>query len=161
MTRSNRIWKPVLTIVVGLLLFKAIGFALFCLTFLVLPSGDVEGPAPNESFQLRRNWGKRNFGVLFTGAEKWVRENAKISESIGTVLDVAPIDGPNKYCEGFGGASAAMNLQVVGENGEGILELKKVTFIHDEKGEEVWIIKPAGALKISSHKVGAKKSAAD
>ncbi len=86
----------------------------------------VEGPAPNERYSIRRSWGKENLRHHFVSVEKWIHESGEIENDIGKVIGVAPIGSPNSYFEGFSESWARMNLQIIGEKGEGVLCLPDV-----------------------------------
>ena len=90
-------------------------------------SGDVEGPAPNDTYAVRRAWGKKNL-KHFDEVDLWIRCSDEIEEDIGKVKGVAPIDGPNRYSEAFGEDSTDMNLQVIGQRGKGTLRLDDLTY---------------------------------
>ena len=104
--------------------FAAIAY-LFLFEDASKPRGP-QGPAPIGSFELRREWGEKNFKEHLAAAEKWIREDGNIKSNIGEVVRVAPIGGPNKYCEAFPYYHWKLNLQVVGEKGEGVMRFSKV-----------------------------------
>ena len=112
---------PVFAILLGALFF---GVILFIASF---DSGEVAGPAPTGSFELRRKWGEENLADHFFAAEKWIRHNENIEADIGKVIRIAPIGGPNRYCESFSEGWASLNLQVVGEKGEGVFRISEVS----------------------------------
>jgi hypothetical protein len=91
-------------------------------------AASVGGPAPKGEFAVRRAWGEKHLGKYLVAAESWIRKNKDIESDIGRIVGVAPVDGPNRYCDGFGECWATMNLQIIGENGEGVLELSEVSF---------------------------------
>ncbi|MDB2687751.1 hypothetical protein N9Y42_11130 [Mariniblastus sp.] len=87
-----------------------------------MKAASVEGPAPNATHALRRDWANsNNLKKYFTAAEQWIREDKSIEDKIGSVVGVAPTGGPNEYCEGFGECWATMNLEVIGDKGEGVV----------------------------------------
>ena len=90
--------------------------------------GDYPAVAPDADFETRRAWGKKEMFDYFELAEKWVRESSLIAEDVGKVTGVAPIGSPNRfYAGGFtDGAYCVMNLQVIGEKGEGLLTMPEV-----------------------------------
>ncbi len=92
--------------------------------------GDYPAVAPDADFETRRAWGEQEMFDHFELAEKWVRQSSLIAEDVGTVTGVAPIGSPNRfYAGGFtDGAHCAMNLQVIGEKGEGLLTMPEVNF---------------------------------
>ena len=102
--------------------FYALAFLVLMLLLSGIDSATVYGPAPNDVFAVRRDWGQKNL-PYFNETEKWIRGSRQIANDIGKVTGVAPIGSPNKYGESFGEASSDMNLQVVGERGEGTLLL--------------------------------------
>ena len=90
--------------------------------------GDYPAVAPDADFATRRAWGQKEMFNYFTLTEKWVRASSLIAEDVGAVTGVAPIGFPNRfYAGGFtDGSHCAMNLQVIGEKGEGLLTLPEV-----------------------------------
>lgn len=106
------------------------GFALLMeFSFLFGPGrGDYPAVAPDADFATRRAWGQKEMFDYFELTEKWVRESSLIAEDVGNVSGVAPIGSPNRfYAGGFtDGSYCTMNLQVIGENGEGLVTLPVV-----------------------------------
>lgn len=91
-----------------------------------LEESNVSGPAPNASYAMRRAWGEENLRHHFLRVDDWIRQSKQIADDIGTVTGVAPVGAPNSYGASFGESWARMNLQVIGEKGEGILYLPDV-----------------------------------
>ena len=96
---------------------------MFCeLLIYDMKAASVEGPAPDATYALRRDWANNNnLKKYFTAAEQWIHEDKAIEDEIGSVVGVAPIGEPNRYCEGFGECWATMNLEVIGDKGEGVV----------------------------------------
>lgn len=90
--------------------------------------GDYPAVAPNGDFETRRAWGEKEMFEYFELADKWVRKSSLIAEDVGAVTGVAPIGSPNRfYAGGFSdGSFCAMNLQVIGLKGEGVLTMPEV-----------------------------------
>jgi len=90
--------------------------------------GDYPAVAPDADFATRRKWGQKEMFEYFELTEKWVRNSSLIAKDVGNVTGVAPIGSPNRfYAGGFtDGSYCTMNLQVIGENGEGVLTLPVV-----------------------------------
>ena len=122
----------VLIILAGIIVLPTLFFMLLLSS---VGSGSVEGPAPDDVYAVRRAWGQESLGY-FGEVDKWIRSSEKIASDIGTVKGVAPIGAPNSYSEGFGECWADMNLQVIGERGEGILRLEDVGY--DGTNAENW-----------------------
>ena len=91
-----------------------------------MKAASVDGSAPDASYEVRRSWGERNLHHHFVRVDQWIRASKEINDAIGNVIGVAPIGSPNSYHEGFGETWARMNLQVIGERGEGVLHLPDV-----------------------------------
>lgn len=91
-----------------------------------IEENNVDGPAPNASYAIRRAWGENKLQHHFVRVDEWVRQSNRIADDIGTVTGVAPIGSPNSFRAYFGESSARMNLQVIGEKGEGVLYLPDV-----------------------------------
>ena len=89
-------------------------------------AASVAGPAPDANYDIRRSWGEKNLHHHFARIDEWIRHSKEIEADVGKVIGVAPIGSPNSYDEGVGESWARMNLQVIGENGEGILYLPDV-----------------------------------
>jgi len=86
-----------------------------------------DGYAPDTTYSERRAWGQREMRQYFDHADQWVRKSELIAGDIGKVNGVAPIGWPNKVVTFFtDGPSVTMNLQVIGERGEGVLNLPEV-----------------------------------
>ena len=125
----------IVRVLLSVLLWVGVFFAAFYgLAFLFLmlvlgsyDSATVIGPAPNDVFAVRREWGQEKL-PYFDETEKWIRGSKQIADDIGKVTGVAPIGSPNNYGESFGEASSDMNLQVVGERGEGTLLLQGLEY---------------------------------
>ena len=152
---SRGVGNVFLSVVLGILL-AAVFFMVFGAVFVwfalsELDAANVDGPAPDGGYEVRRAWGEQNLREYFGAAEDWIRENQNIESDIGIVTGVAPIGGPNKYCNGFGECWATMNLQVIGEKGEGILSLSEVSFDgrtnspYVEVSKTPWHYKPLAA----------------
>ena len=114
----------IFVLMMGAPFFAAIGYAVL-FEESSGPRGS-QGPAPNGSFELRREWGEKNFAEHLAAAEKWIREDRNIKAHIGEVVRVAPIGGPNKYCEAFPYYYWKLNLQVIGKRGEGVMRFSHV-----------------------------------
>lgn len=84
-----------------------------------------KGPAPEGDFNMRRTWGIENL-PHFERVDKWVRTVDRIIGDIGAIDGVAPIGEPNLSVGYHGEYWSEMNLQVIGERGEGTLRLKGV-----------------------------------
>lgn len=83
--------------------------------------------APDGSFEERREWGKNVYGTYLEYVDKWAAAAPLITGSVGAVSGIAPTGKPNYYQSCFtDGCYAAMNLEVVGETGRGILYLPHV-----------------------------------
>ena len=91
-----------------------------------MEASGVVGPVPKADYQVRRSWGEKNLHHHFARVDQWIRQSKQIEADVGKVLGVAPIGSPNTYHAGFGESWAQMNLQVIGESGEGILSLSDV-----------------------------------
>ena len=107
--------------------FYGVAFLFLMLVLSDIDSATVKGPAPNDVFAVRRAWGQEKL-PYFDETEKWIRGSKQIADDIGKVTGVAPIGSPNNYGESFGEASSDMNLQVVGERGEGTLLLQGLEY---------------------------------
>ena len=123
--KTNRL-GGLLTVLVILLAIPTMLFVSgldFCeLLFYDMKAASVEGPAPDATYVVRRDWANdNNLRKYFAAAEQWIRKDKSIEDEIGSVVGVAPIGGPNKYCAGFGECWAAMNLEVIGDKGEGVV----------------------------------------
>lgn len=102
--------------------------------FLILPlmlSGfgdqNPDGFAPDADYNARRAWGQKEMRQYFEHVDRWVRKSDLITSDVGKVTGVAPIGWPNKVVTFFtDGPSVSMNLEVVGELGEGTLTLPEV-----------------------------------
>ena len=112
--------------------------------------GDYPAVAPDADFETRRAWGKKEMFAYFELAEKWVRESSLIAEDVGKVTGVAPIGSPNRfYAGGFtDGAHCVMNLQVIGEKGEGLLTMPEVNV---NNGYELYGIAENSTWKVQGH----------
>jgi len=103
-------------------------FLLGSLMFSGLGDQNPGGHAPESGYATRRAWGQKMMPRYFSYVDKWVRKSELIAGDIGKVTKVAPIGWPNNYVTFFtDGPSVMMNLQVVGEHGEGILTLPRVS----------------------------------
>lgn len=96
-------------------------FLMLCLSSLDGKSTD--GPAPDASFSVRRQWGEEKLKHHFEAADKWARSSTQLAQDIGSVTGVAPIGAPNSFGSSFGESWSAMNLQVIGDKGAGVLYL--------------------------------------
>ena len=102
--------------------------------FLILPlmlagHGDQnpDGYAPDGDYNARRAWGQKEMRQYFEYVDRWVRKSELITGDIGRVTGVAPMGWPNKAVTFFtDGPIVSMNLQVVGELGEGTVTLPEV-----------------------------------
>ena len=102
--------------------------------FLILPlmlSGlgdqNPDGYAPDGDYNARRAWGQKEMRQYFEYVDRWVRKSELITGDIGRVTGVAPMGWPNKAVTFFtDGPIVSMNLQVVGELGEGTVTLPEV-----------------------------------
>ena len=112
--------------------------------------GDYPAVAPDADFETRRAWGEQEMFDHFELAEKWVRQSSLIAEDVGTVTGVAPIGSPNRfYAGGFtDGAHCAMNLQVIGEKGEGLLTIPEVNV---NNGYQLYGIAEESTWKFGNH----------
>ena len=112
--------------------------------------GDYPAVAPDADFETRRAWGKKEMFAYFELAEKWVRESSLIAEDVGKVTGVAPIGSPNRfYAGGFtDGSHCVMNLQVIGEKGEGLLTMPEVNV---NNGYELYWIAENSTWKVQGH----------
>ena len=121
------LWQVLLR--VGMIFAALYGVAFLFLMLLLsgIDSATVIGPAPNDVFAVRREWGQEKL-PYFDETEKWIRGSKQIADDIGKVTGVAPIGSPNTYGESFGEATSDMNLQVVGERGEGTLLLNGLEY---------------------------------
>ena len=107
-------------------LFMCIGFIILAACLSEIDASNADGPAPDGGYAVRRAWGEENLKHHFTAVDKWVRNSSEIAQDIGPVKGVAPIGEPNSFGASFGESNASMNLQVIGEHGEGILHLPDV-----------------------------------
>ena len=118
---ANTLWTTFAALVV-LMLVPFVLFMLFWMLCLFsVGSRQVDGPAPNASYSVRREWGEEKLQHHFKAAEKWIYQSSQIAKDVGKVNGVAPIGSPNRFGAGFGESWAALNLQVLGDKGEGIL----------------------------------------
>lgn len=84
------------------------------------------GHAPQADFATRREWGERLYRPYLEYMDSWAALSPLIRSDVGDVQRIAPI-GFNRYQGGFtDGAYAAMNLEVIGTHGTGILHLPYV-----------------------------------
>jgi hypothetical protein len=127
--------------------------------------GDYPAVAPDADFQTRRAWGKKEMFDYFKLVDQWVRKSSLIAEDVGKVTGVAPVGSPNRfYAGGFtDGAHCKMNLQVVGEKGEGVLTLPVVNVNNSYRlygiadsstwkfGDETDLIKLSGKSWLQEH----------
>ena len=109
----------------AVIVFVLVPFVL-CMLFWMLclfsiDSDKTDGPAPNASYTVRREWGEEKLRHHFRAAEKWIYQSSQIAKDVGKVTGVAPIGSPNSFGAGFGESWAALNLQVLGDKGEGVL----------------------------------------
>jgi len=108
-----------------LLLILFVPYALFGLFLLLcissVGSENTDGPAPEASYAIRRQWGEEKLQHHFKAAEKWIYKSSQIAKDVGRVNRVAPIGSPNSFSASFGESEADMNLQVIGDKGEGVL----------------------------------------
>jgi len=121
------LWSVLLGIGVFFAAIYGLAFLVLMLALSGIDAATVVGPAPNDVFVVRREWGQENL-PYFDETERWIRGSQQIAADIGKVTGVAPIGSPNKYGESFGEASSDMNLQVVGERGEGTLLLTDLEY---------------------------------
>ena len=123
--------KTLLKFIVGLLLaltaivipFFALGGLFLMLCLFSGESRNTDGPAPDASYAVRRAWGEEKLKHHFRAADNWVRNSSQIARDVGTVSGVAPTGSPNSFGSSFGESWAALNLQVIGDKGEGVLRL--------------------------------------
>jgi len=124
---AGRVRTPMISAGVMLLALILAPFVLSILfVFLMLfsiESQNTDGPAPNANFATRRQWGEEKLKHHFRAAEKWLRTSTQIAKDIGSINGVAPIGSPNSFGAGFGESWAEMNLEVIGDRGEGVLYL--------------------------------------
>jgi len=124
----NQGFKPLAVVGLVLLLLSS-PMLLLMYGFAYGPGrGDHVGIAPEGSIKERRAWAKKEMFEYFELTDKWVRESTMIQSDIGKVIDVAPIGSPNRFVAGgfTDGSHCRMNLQVIGERGEGVLYLPVV-----------------------------------
>lgn len=119
----KKMLAPVLGIGLGLLLTMG-PYLIFLCSFM--SDGKYGGKAPDTTFEKRRRWAQKVTGYkrAFKEIEPWIEKSEMIRTDLGQVEDIAPIGSPNYYQSAFlDGAYAAMNLEVRGEKGTGILYL--------------------------------------
>ena len=136
--RNFTVLPSILRIFLGVLVVKFFLLATFFgLALYSLEAGDVEGPAPEGSFEDRRSWGEENLGVYFASAEVFVARNEKIKHDIGEILDVAPFRSPNKHGNSFGESCTKLNLEIIGSRGKGFLTLSEYNW-DGRSGQPKW-----------------------
>ena len=116
-------------LIVGVIMacFYGTVFLFFGVVFSGLGDQNPGGFAPNTQFAERRAWGQKEMRQYFEKVDQWVRKSELVTRDIGKVTDVAPIGWPNKVVTFFtDGPSVTMTLQVIGEHGEGVLNLPEV-----------------------------------
>lgn len=107
--------------------FYGTAFLFFGIALSGLGDQNPSGYAPNTQYAARRAWGQKEMRQYFEYVDQWVRRSELITSDVGKVTGVAPIGWPNKVVTFFtDGPSVTMNLQVIGERGEGILNLPEV-----------------------------------
>ena len=133
--RANAPLSPsgwVICLVVLFCLPLAAFFGYFVLCLASIDRQATDGPAPNANYEVRRQWGEEKLQHHFEAAEKWIHNSSQIANDVGAVTGVAPIGSPNSFGASFGESWAAMNLQVIGDQGEGVLHLPN--FCADDDG---------------------------
>ena len=116
-------------LIVGVIMacFYGTVFLFFGVVFSGLGDQNPGGYAPDTQYAARRAWGQKEMRQYFEHIDQWVRRSKLITSDIGKVTGVAPIGWPNKVVTFFtDGPSVTMNLQVIGERGEGVLNLPEV-----------------------------------
>ena len=127
-----------LRIVVGVVLVKTLLIAsFFWLVQLEMDAENIEGPAPDGGYKVRRAWGEDNLDVYFASADNWIKRSRKIENDIGKVYGVAPINSPNRHGCSFGESWTKLNLQVIGLEGEGVLTLTEYNW-DGRSGKPSW-----------------------
>ena len=111
-------------------LYLAVGACLWGVILSVraneMGAASVAGPHPMRTMTFEGHGAKKSLHHHFARIDEWIRHSKEIEADVGKVIGVAPIGSPNSYDEGVGESWARMNLQVIGENGEGILYLPDV-----------------------------------
>lgn len=123
---------PVLGVAIGVTLFVLpLGFTVYQLSDATGLSG---GTAPEGSFATRRSWGEQIYGPYLKYIDAWVEKSPAITRDTGKVLSIAPISSPNFYQGCFtDGCYAAMNLEIKGEKGSGVLYLPYISVSDSSK----------------------------
>ena len=135
---ATKLLFSVLRIAVGVILVKALLIAsFFWLMHLEMNAENVDGPAPEGSYGVRRAWAEDNLNVFFTSADNWIKRSQKIENNIGKVYGVAPINSPNRHGCSFGESWTKLNLQVIGAEGEGFLTLTEYNW-DGRSGKPSW-----------------------
>ena len=159
-----------IAIFVGSVCFQLFIYGFWAAMFSGPGFRESNGSAPDADYATRRQWGKTELVSYFDFMDKWVRKSELIREDIGKVTGVAPIGATNKYQAFFGDpANVEMNLQVIGERGEGILNLPEMALcdVYDKtsglhpkstwkfNGQSTYILFSGRARRVDVHAINA------
>lgn len=135
---ATKLLFSILRVMCAVILVKAfLLMAVFWLIALEIEKENVDGPAPDGDYRVRREWGEQNLEVYLTSAENWIKRSAEINKDVGQVYGIAPIRGPNNHGTSFGESWTNLNLQILGTKGEGILRVKEYNW-GGRSGQAVW-----------------------
>ena len=115
-------------------------FAVF-LAFSFLCGCERRSPnngAPVAEISVRQAWGEKEFGSQWQYVKDFIESSELIAETIGEIQDVAPIGKPNEKFRSFAESWSAMNLEVIGSKGTGVLQLEGFNVGWSQKTGEVY-----------------------